>query len=208
MKYISNIRCGTTDHIRCLLWDKDDDLDISVSDTETGTTEHASAREIPNIDCFGFGRDYVEGEYLVVANTMKSVLLHKHLVEVSNSTGTVSLWDSRYDRCLMRRGKAPDNVGVVGNKWLAVDVGTDTLSVCGKLGCIASLQSSMMPGLFIYNLYDMLLFLCRECHLNIMTYEVAKFYSRSGNCTVTVVFDQSEKSRRFFTKMYLDGCSR
>lgn len=85
-----------------------------------------------------------------------------------------------------------------------IDLGSSRIALFGG-GTVVSLITDLFHSRErLFSLYDFLVLMCRQTHLNLMQYNIVQFKSSAINRYVQVWFKHDTDSERFFTKMWLD----
>lgn len=207
MYYVSDIITDAGKHLHSVTYwpfNSVPHFEVELTDIQTGAKRMASSYELSELPCIGYGSDngVVRGladsvpNEVVVRHTLKSALLHSHILELRSIIGT-SLADSGEVVTFIHGTK------VVDGDWktVGVDTASETVISCG--GVI--IERRGFDGIrFTKTLYDALVKLCKECKENLMSYEHILLFSRQHNITTEIRLSQSDEAKRFFTKMCLD----
>ena len=202
MKYISEFRgfdrnylrdCGDSNEFFHILRNS-----ATVVNTETGLAEAFFSK---GQDTLGVGYDKVNSQYVAVCHTPKTALLHKYV-----------------DVCTRRRGNLRGGFVTFGHRSTLTHDGDtcinvmfsfELLSICGLNGSVVCFSSRNFAADDLYmTLYDFMLYVCRATKLNLMRYSVVKFNIGLLNKSIIIKLSNSKEAKRFFTKMWIDACTK
>lgn len=72
-------------------------------------------------------------------------------------------------------------------------------------GTIVGVKDNLFHGReMLFSLYDFLVFICKQTHINLMQYSIVQFKNSTLSRYIQIWFKHSVEADRFFTKMLLD----
>lgn len=181
---------------------------LGVYDTDTGETDSYcgdSVEALVKAGCFGCtGKDIFSGG-AVVSNSAKTIQIHQYIKSAVTRIGSSRNW-ALSDICILNKGGRPTHRRVDGRGRLTVEMGSDSVTMRGVGSSIGIRQNGIGTRIDVYNMYDLLGSLCRDCELNLLTYDTIRLYTRSGedSSMTTIELLHDAEANRFFTKMWLD----
>lgn len=160
--------------------------------------------ELYGVDALGFCKIPETEVTAVVSYDKKSQRLYDYINGLYTVNGTDSL-DCTNAAMIYNGGGAI----VDGCKNLVINTGTDTFRLCGKLGSVALVMSGYSTGRYhVYNLYDLLISICKEYRINVLQYERIQLYNKHQPYLTCIILSQTKEAKVFFTKMYMDVAKR
>ena len=170
----------------------------TVYDTETGAEKDMSPFDLGG-DILGYAWE------ALVSNDAKTVQIHKYIESVVVEKGGNNQW-AMTDTCILNVGGRPNHILADGRIRLTVELGAAKVRVLGVDNSVWIRENGTGTFLTIYNMYNLLASLCRDCELNLMKYSTIRLYTRDGLETsmTTINLKHNLEADRFFTKMWLD----
>ena len=204
MRYISEV-IGYPDGVVPGLWYKTPSagnyIRLVVYDTDTNTHETFYVGEENIANVIGVA------PCAVVSYSPKTIQIHRYI----KSIGTVPLscagW-AMTDTCILHRPDRVQHRSVFGRFRLTIEMGEDKVTFLGPSNSVAMRRRG--NRIDVYNIYDFLGDMCRDCELNLMSYNTIRFYTRDGedSCMTVLELEHSKEADRYFSKMYLDVMKR
>lgn len=209
MRYISEIRAipeGSVDKLKYDMTVDDPRYNAVLTDLETGSEELVDGKLVPYFnDVLGFSDCALPTSWVSITNTRKTAMLYKYVAEVGSAYPAPDLIGLEADFCVLYADAKSDHTGVNGGKrHLVVETINESIKVFGKLGSVGVRTANFSGVATVHTLYDLLGKLCRETHLNLMSYESIHFYSRPQQYRTKIKLLHTPESERYFMKMYLD----
>ena len=187
-----------------------DEGTVTVHDDSTGNDEVISIRQLCCSDYYGAGIERDNSFYVVVKLSWRDVLLHKYIDEAKTEFCHPEFEKSNEDLGVICEGAL---IGVGNRPWsgehLALNTTNECIELIGTGGSVVLRTDSPKDDKpRIYNLFGLLVQLCRETEINIMSYKSLRLYSPGRGYETRIKFTESVEARRFFTKMYIEICGR
>lgn len=206
MRYVTEINYGWQSKRRSAIVSPFESTsgNIKVRDTKERTIEALDIR-CRAFDFLGLGVDMEDGSVVAVKHTIKTANLHKHIAFAQTRICDPSAFTSGEAIAVLCEGHLVGMRDVCNDhRILAINTGSEMIKVTGLLGSVTMRQSAPCDTPSVWTLYDLLGALCSESDLNVMTWHMLRLYSQDRRYETVLRFSQTEKARRFFTKMYFD----
>lgn len=202
MRYVSSILTPHGVNINSFEYPLNDGFShqITVSDVESQSVLGLDTSA--GFDCIGRGLNFADATGVVVCHTIKTATLQKYVNVAEIRRGVYPLDFRDADVCIM--DKREYNLTSKTHSIISLLFGNDVVLWFGVGGSVV--RWSKMNGVekTILPLYDLLIILCRQTGINLMSYETIQLGSRSMLWQSTVRLLHTEDADRFYTKMYLD----
>lgn len=211
MRYISEICSqveGVVPQYRYFMGVDDPNYSAVLTDLDTGESSSVDGKLIPYFnDVLGFSDHALPSEWVAIMNTSKTAMLHKYVRSCLTTYMSNVAEFSDVDISILYAGGLSDNTGVSGGRRnLVIDTINESIKVSGKLGSVCVREAHFSGVSSVHTLYEFLGMMCRETHLNMMSYETIQFYHRTQGYRTYVSLVHNQEADRFFTKMYFDVC--
>lgn len=178
-----------------------------VHDDGNETDSVQSVDTLVNSEVLGVGIDKAvsANAYALVSYDNKMARLHKFVtsIEPHDSTSRIHVTDIKQDWVLIGSKEIKQYIKN-GNEAIAVNTASTRLAVMGYLGSVVLKSPRLKATPKVLTLYDALAELCLLSGINLLKYRDIHIYSEFHGTCLTIHFDGSEESRKFFNKMWFD----
>lgn len=184
MKYVTSIRgceCLCTDGVIMWSCDIDDTLEDVVGVWGTGD----------NINC------------TVAIYDKKAMKLYDHIFEVHHHMTSLGI-EGDYDFVSLA-GSSRHLLHEGAGEVLLVDTDRLEFKVGGYMGGVVVIASRGNHFSKIANMYEALMYLCKEARVNVFKYDTIGLFSSFGGCKSLIRFRKNKESEVFRIKMALEA---
>lgn len=158
------------------------------------------------VDAIGFGVDERFHLATLLVHNRKTAMLHRYVKSVVTEFHKVPVWrpDSKSDKAIHTAFDTDIYVNAKDRWWLDCSLRDNYIVALTPDGGVCQWRSYGSDVYIRCTLYDLLVFMCRELHLNLMKYSEIQFGNEDAEVLTTLKLAQTDEAKRFYTKMMFD----